>query len=107
MDGLFSVGEKQLICLARAILKDAKILVLDEATANVDMHTDSLIQRTLRLKFTGCTVLTIAHRLNTIIDSDIVLVLDEGHLVEWGIPSELLNSKEGKFSEMVDATGNG
>ncbi|XP_011505751.1 PREDICTED: probable multidrug resistance-associated protein lethal(2)03659 [Ceratosolen solmsi marchali] len=101
-----SVGQRQLICLARAIIRQNLILVLDEATANIDAHTDSIIQNTIRKKFTGCTVLTVAHRLNTIIDSDRVIVMDNGSVVEFGCPYELLtNNMNSYFFQMVNQTG--
>lgn len=76
-----SVGQKQLICLARAILRNSKILIIDEATANVDEKSDNLIQNSVRKQFQDCTVLTIAHRLKTIIDSDRIIVMDAGSIV--------------------------
>lgn len=107
MDGgsNFSVGQRQLLCLARAILRNNKILVLDEATANVDPQTDALIQSTIRHKFSHCTVLTIAHRLNTIMDSDKVLVMDSGTPVEFDHPYVLLNKQNGFFYSLVQETG--
>ncbi|GLG99910.1 Uncharacterized protein GBIM_06293 [Gryllus bimaculatus] len=101
----FSVGQRQLVCLARAILRDNRILVLDEATANVDPQTDALIQETIRRKFGDRTVLTIAHRLNTIMDSDKVLVMDAGQAVEYDHPHILLQNKESIFSGLVQETG--
>lgn len=103
----FSVGQRQLICLARAILRQNHILMIDEATANVDPRTDSLIQKTIREKFKQCTVLTIAHRLNTIMDSDKVMVLNEGNVVEFNHPHVLLQDTEGYFYKMVQQTGKG
>ncbi|XP_063223820.1 ATP-binding cassette sub-family C member 4-like isoform X2 [Bacillus rossius redtenbacheri] len=101
----FSVGQKQLLCLARAILRKNKILVLDEATANVDLQTDELIQRTLREQFADCTVLTVAHRLQTIMDSDKVVVMSRGNMVEFDHPHILLQNAGGVFYQMVQKTG--
>nr|CAD7259046.1 unnamed protein product [Timema shepardi] len=100
-----SVGQRQLICLARAILRNNKILLLDEATANVDPLTDALIQKTIRLKFADCTVLTVAHRLNTIMDSDKVIVMDAGRMVEYDHPYKLLQNRDGPFFQLVQQTG--
>uniref|UniRef100_A0A673LQU3 Multidrug resistance-associated protein 4 n=1 Tax=Sinocyclocheilus rhinocerous TaxID=307959 RepID=A0A673LQU3_9TELE len=101
----FSMGQRQLVCLARAILRKNRILIIDEATANVDPRTDELIQKTIRDKFKECTVLTIAHRLNTIIDSDRILVLDEGRIHEYDAPHVLLQNQNGIFYKMVQQTG--
>ncbi|XP_051773178.1 LOW QUALITY PROTEIN: canalicular multispecific organic anion transporter 1 [Ctenopharyngodon idella] len=99
-----SLGQRQLLCLARALLRKSRILILDEATAAVDLETDDLIQTTIRREFSHCTVLTIAHRLNTILDSSRVMVLDSGKIVEFDSPSELLN-KQGHFYAMAKDAG--
>ncbi|XP_054698311.1 multidrug resistance-associated protein 1 isoform X4 [Grus americana] len=99
-----SVGQRQLVCLARALLRKSKILVLDEATAAVDLETDKLIQSTIKSQFEECTVLTIAHRLNTIMDYTRVLVLDRGEVVECGSPDHLLQEK-GIFYSMAKDSG--
>ncbi|XP_023246593.1 multidrug resistance-associated protein 4-like [Copidosoma floridanum] len=96
-----STGERQLLCLARAILKRSKVLVLDEATANIDPDTDALIQKVIRRNFKDRTVLTIAHRLNTIMDSDKVLVMDQGEAIEFDHPHVLLQKSDTYFAKML------
>ncbi|KAL2524409.1 ABC transporter C family member 2 [Abeliophyllum distichum] len=101
----FSVGQRQLLSLARALLRRSKILVLDEATAAVDVRTDALIQKTIREEFKSCTMLIIAHRLNTIIDCDRIILLDAGQVVEYDTPEMLLQNVDSAFSKMVQSTG--
>ncbi|CAD6209508.1 unnamed protein product [Miscanthus lutarioriparius] len=97
----WSVGQRQLIALGRALLKQAKILVLDEATASVDTATDNLIQKIIRSEFKDCTVCTIAHRIPTVIDSDLVLVLSDGKIAEFDTPQKLLEDKSSMFMQLV------
>ena len=92
-----SHGQKQLICIARAILKKSKVIVLDEATASVDNKTDEHIQKIIRERFEDSTIITVAHRLNTIIDYDRVLVMEAGSIVEYDEPQKLLEDKNGNF----------
>eukprot|EP00798_Chlamydomonas_sp_ICE-L_P002084 gene2084-18139_t len=97
----FSVGQRQLLCVARALLRKPRVLVADEATASTDAH----IQRTIRTSFMSATVLTIAHRLNTIMDSDKVLVLDQGRVDEFGEIPTLMRRPEGSFRDIVTSAG--
>jgi len=96
-----SVGQRQLLCLARALLRKTKVLVLDEATSAVDMETEDLILKTIRTHFSDCTILTIAHRLNTIIDSNRILVLSQGRVAEFDNPDRLLSDRKTIFYEMA------
>lgn len=100
-----SVGQRQLMCLARALLRQAKILIMDEATASVDFETDALIQKTIRQEFSHCTVLTIAHRIHTIEDYDRVMVLDKGLIAEFDSPQTLLQQPDSLFYGMAHKSG--
>jgi ABC-type multidrug transport system fused ATPase/permease subunit len=97
-----SSGEKQLICICRAVLRKNKIILLDEATANIDLLTEQKIQALIKKEFSTCTVITIAHRLQTIIESDRVMVLGFGKTLEFGSPQELLADEHSHFKKLVD-----
>jgi len=103
--GNFSIGERQLVSLARALLRRARVLVLDEATASMDVETDAKLQRTLRTEFENTTMMIIAHRLNTIIDCNRIVVLDKGCLMEFDTPKKLLQNEDGIFFSLVQNTG--
>ncbi|KAM9491700.1 ATP-binding cassette sub-family C member 10-like [Salvelinus alpinus] len=100
-----SLGQRQLLCLARALLTEANILCIDEATASVDQKTDKLLQQTIREKFQDKTVLTIAHRINTIMDSDRVLVMHSGKVVEFDTPADLCQRDDSIFCKLVGGRG--
>ncbi|KAL5975296.1 Canalicular multispecific organic anion transporter 2 [Asimina triloba] len=97
----WSMGQRQLVCLGRVLLKRSKVLVLDEATASVDTATDNLIQQTLRQEFSDCTVITIAHRITSVLDSDMVLLLDNGLIAEYDSPAKLLEKQSSLFAKLV------
>jgi ATP-binding cassette subfamily C (CFTR/MRP) protein 1 len=99
----YSVGQRQLLVIARALLSGASIVVMDEATAAVDADSDARIQRVIREEFANATCITIAHRLNTIMDSDFILVMDDGQVAEYGTPQNLLR-KGGRFRDLVRAS---
>ncbi|KAI8345227.1 ABC transporter type 1, transmembrane domain-containing protein [Mortierella sp. GBAus27b] len=101
----FSVGQRSLICLARALLRKTKILILDEATAAVDVETDELIQKTIRKEFKDRTILTIAHRIKTVMDSDKILVLEKGRVEEYESPKVLLQRPESLFYSLASQAG--
>ncbi|KAF9427097.1 hypothetical protein BGZ94_005480 [Podila epigama] len=101
----FSLGQRQLFCIARAILFQSRILVLDEATSAVDLQTDLLIQETIKKNFANCTVLMIAHRLNTIIECDKILVMEDGRVVEFEHPTKLIENQNGYFHNLVSQSG--
>uniref|UniRef100_A0A3Q0R8A5 ATP-binding cassette sub-family C member 5 n=1 Tax=Amphilophus citrinellus TaxID=61819 RepID=A0A3Q0R8A5_AMPCI len=102
----FSVGERQLLCVARALLRQCKVLILDEATAAMDAETDALIQETIRSSFQHCTTLIIAHRLHTVLASDRIMVLNQGQVVEFDEPSKLLANENSRLCSMLAAVEN-
>ncbi|KAL3196873.1 hypothetical protein MRX96_014967 [Rhipicephalus microplus] len=102
-----SIGQHQLICLARALLRNTKLLVLDEATASVDPDTDVLIQQTIRRDFANCTVLTVAHRLQTILDADRIVVMSSGEIKEVGAPGDLMRNRKSAFFALTREAGLG
>lgn len=100
--GGLSSGEKALICICRAILRKARVVILDEATANIDIETEQKIQGLIKTSFAHCTMLTIAHRLQTIMESDKVMVMSFGKVAEFNSPAELMKDPESHFTKLVN-----
>ncbi|CAN8026126.1 unnamed protein product [Ixodes persulcatus] len=100
-----SVGQRQLVCLARALIRNTKVLLLDEATSQMDGDTDRLIQETLRKSFARCTIVAIAHRINTVLDYDKILVMGDGRVLEYGPVYQLLADEKSLFNEMAKKSG--
>jgi len=103
--GSLSAGQKQLVCLARALIRRNKIVMMDEATANVDPETDRFIQKKIKKMFSESTLLIVAHRLRTIVDTDRIIVMDQGRCAESGTPFELASNKSSLFRKMISHTG--
>lgn len=104
--GNLSVGQRQILALARAIVRQSKLLILDEATSAIDYAMDAVIQQSLRRELdSGVTILTIAHRLHTVMDADKIIVLDAGRMAEFGKPSELLRNHKGMLRALVEESG--
>ncbi|KAF0687503.1 hypothetical protein As57867_020707, partial [Aphanomyces stellatus] len=101
----FSVGERQMLCMGRALLRQARIVVMDEATAAIDHETDQNLQRVIRTEFASSTVLTIAHRLDTVLDADRILVFDQGRLEQCDAPNALLEQGSGIFFDLCSEGG--
>lgn len=99
----FSVGQRQLVVIARALLSECSIVLMDEATAAIDVDTDQKIQKAIRSEFSNATVITVAHRLNTIMDADLILVMDDGKMAEFDNPGALLEKEQGIFRGLVEA----
>ena len=97
-EDVLSHGQRQLLCLGRTILQRRKIIVLDEASSSLDEYTDAVVQKVIRTEFSDCTIISVTHRLNTILDFDKVAVMNGGNIVELGQPSELLSNPESRFS---------
>jgi ABC-type multidrug transport system fused ATPase/permease subunit len=99
--GNWSVGQRQLFCLGRALLKHSRILVLDEATASIDSTTDTILQKLIREGFKNCTVITVAHRIPTVADSDMILSMTDGVMAEYDTPLKLLENSHTLFAKLV------